>query len=161
MNTIAQLIISGLLIGSIYALMSIGLTLIFGVLRVVNFAHGEFLMIAMYGAGAFTPLFGLNPYFAAIAIVPAMFLFGAVVYRLVISPALDKPHLVVVFSTMALSIFLQNAALMAMTADLRDIPPIFNRSITIGPIYLKVELLLGFLITLACTVALQWTIKHT
>ncbi len=53
MNTIVQLVISGLLIGSIYALMSIGLTLIFGVLRVVNFAHGEFLMIAMYGAWSF------------------------------------------------------------------------------------------------------------
>jgi len=90
-----------------------------------------------------------------------MFLFGAVVYWLVISPALDKPHLVVVFATMALSIFLQNAALMAMTADLRDIPPIFNRSITIGAVHLKVELLLGFLITILCTVGLQRMIKTT
>jgi branched-chain amino acid transport system permease protein len=161
MSTLIQLILSGILIGSVYALMSIGLTLIFGVLRIVNFAHGEFLMIAMYGAWAFSNLFGLNPYYAAIAIVPAMFLFGAVVYWLVISPALDKPHLVVVFATMALSIFLQNAALMAMTADLRDIPPIFNRSITIGAIHLKVELLLGFLITILCTVGLQWMIKTT
>ena len=95
-----------------------------------------------------------------IAIVPAMFLFGAIVYRLIISPALDKPHLVVVFATMALSIFLQNAALMAMTADLRDIPPIFADPSPIGPIHLKVELLLGFLITLLCTVALQWIIKQ-
>jgi branched-chain amino acid transport system permease protein len=161
MSTLIQLVLSGILIGSVYALMSIGLTLIFGVLRIVNFAHGEFLMIAMYGAWAFSNLFGLNPYMAAIAIVPAMFLFGAVVYWLVISPALDKPHLVVVFATMALSIFLQNAALMAMTADLRDIPPIFNRSITIGSIFLKVELLLGFLITILCTVGLQWMIKKT
>ena len=87
MSTIVQLVLSGVLIGSVYALMSIGLTLIFGVLRIVNFAHGEFLMIAMYGAWAFTQLFGLNPYIAAIAIVPAMFLLGAVVYRLIISPA--------------------------------------------------------------------------
>jgi branched-chain amino acid transport system permease protein len=159
--TFLQLVLSGVLIGSVYALMSIGLTLIFGVLRIVNFAHGEFLMIAMYGAWAFTQLLGLNPYFATIAIVPAMFLFGGLVYLLIVSPALDKPHLVVVFATMALSIFLQNAALMAMTADLRDIPPIFPQSLTIGPIYIKVELLLGFLITLACTIALQWMIKRT
>jgi branched-chain amino acid transport system permease protein len=161
MSTFVQLVLSGILVGSVYALMSIGLTLIFGVLRIVNFAHGEFLMIAMYGAWALTQLFGLNPYIAAVAIVPAMFLFGAVVYWLIINPALDKPHLVVVFATMALSIFLQNAALMMMTADLRDIPPIFNRSIVIGPIYLKVELLLGFLITLLCTFALQWMIRRT
>lgn len=161
MNTIAQLIISGLLIGSIYALMSIGLTLIFGVLRVVNFAHGEFLMIAMYGAWAFSRLLGLNPYFAAIAVVPAMFLFGALVYRLVIGSALAKPHLVVVFATMGLSIFLQNTALMAMTADLRDVPPIFARSILIGGVYIKIELLLGFIVTLGCTAILQWVIKRT
>ena len=54
MTTVGQLVFSGMLIGSIYALMSIGLTLIFGVLRIVNFAHGEFLMIAMYGAWAMT-----------------------------------------------------------------------------------------------------------
>jgi len=112
-NTILQLVVSGFLIGSIYALMSIGLTLIFGVLRVVNFAHGEFLMIAMYGAWAISRLLGVNPYFAAIAVVPAMFLFGALVYRLVIGPGLAKPHLVLVFATMGLSIFLQNIALMA------------------------------------------------
>ncbi len=161
MSTIIQLVISGLLIGSIYALMSIGLTLIFGVLRVVNFAHGEFLMIAMYGAWAFSKLLGLNPYVAAIAVVPAMFLFGALVYRLVIGSALEKPHLVVVFATMGLSIFLQNAALMAMTADLRDVPPIFGRSISIGHIFVKGELLLGFVVTLCCTIALQWVIKYT
>jgi branched-chain amino acid transport system permease protein len=161
MSTLGQLIISGVLVGGIYALMSIGLTLIFGVLRIVNFAHGEFLMIAMYGAWAITRLLGLNPYIAAIAIVPAMFLFGAIVYRLIISPALDKPHLVVVFATMALSIFIQNAALMIMTADLLDVPPIFGRSLTIGPIYIKVELLLGFIITILCTVGLQWMIRTT
>ena len=122
MSTFVQLVLSGILVGSVYALMSIGLTLIFGVLRIVNFAHGEFLMIAMYGAWAFTHLFGLNPYIAMVAIVPAMFLFGAVVYRLIINPALDKPHLVVVFATMALSIFLQNTALMIMTAICATFP---------------------------------------
>jgi len=160
-NTIVQLVISGLLIGSIYALMSMGLTLIFGVLRVVNFAHGEFLMIAMYGVWAFSRLLGVNPYFAAVAVVPAMFLFGALVYQLVIGSALDKPHLVVVFATMGLSIFLQNVALMAMTADLRDVPPIFARSIPVGHVFIKGELLLGFIVTLCCTFALQWVIKHT
>jgi branched-chain amino acid transport system permease protein len=161
MSTLVQLIVSGILIGSVYALMSIGLTLIFGVLRIVNFAHGEFLMIAMYGAWAFSRLLGLNPYFAIIAIVPAMFLFGALVYRLIVSSALGKPHLVVVFATMALSIFLQNAALMLMTADLRDVPPIFARSMTVGPIFVRGELLVGFAVTLLCTIGLRWLIKRT
>lgn len=161
MATLAQLIASGVLIGGIYALMSMGLTLIFGVLRVVNFAHGEFLMLAMYGAWAITIFLGLNPYVAAIAIVPAMFLFGGLIYRIIISPALDKPHLVVVFATMGLSIFMQNAALMAMTADLWDVPPIFGRSIEIGPLLFRAELLLGFAIALLCTFGLQWVIRST
>jgi branched-chain amino acid transport system permease protein len=62
---------------------------------------------------------------------------------------------------MGLSIFLQNAALMAMTADLRDVPPIFGRSISLGHVFIKGELLLGFVVTLACTVVLQWVIKYT
>lgn len=161
MTTIGQLVFSGLLIGSIYALMSMGLTLIFGVLRIVNFAHGEFLMLAMYGAWAITKLLGLNPYFAAIAIVPAMFLFGAVVHQVIVRPALDKPHLVGVFATMGLSILMQNAALMVMTADLWDVPPIFGRSVEVGPFYFKAELLLGFVVTILCSLFLQWLIRST
>jgi branched-chain amino acid transport system permease protein len=161
MTTLGQLILSGVLIGGIYALMSMGLTLIFGVLRVVNFAHGEFLMLGMYGAWALTTLFGLNSYAAALAVVPAMALFGVIVHRLIISPGLDKPHLVVVFATMGLSIFMQNVALMIMTADLWDVPPLFGRSVTIGPFYFRGELLLGFLITLLATAGLQWVIRST
>ncbi len=161
MTTLGQLVLSGIFIGAIYALMSIGLTLIFGVLRIVNFAHGEFLMLGMYGAWAMTRLLGLNPYLAMIAVVPAMFLFGGLVYRLIVSPALDKPHLVVVFATMGLSIFMQNAALMLMSADLFDIPPVFGHAVTIGPLYFKAELVVGFVITVICTLVLQWALKST
>ena len=161
MNTLGQLVLSGIFVGGIYALMSMGLTLIFGVLRIVNFAHGEFLMLAMYGAWAITRLLGLNPYIAAVAVVPAMFLFGAAVHVLIVRRALDKPHLVVVFATMGLSIFMQNVALMVMTADLWDVPPIFSRSVTVGPFYFKAELLLGFAVTIACTLGLQWFIRAT
>ena len=162
MTTVGQLLFSGLLIGSIYALMSIGLTLIFGVLRVVNFAHGEFLMLAMYGAWAITHFLGLNPYVAIVAIVPGMFLFGIVVHRLMIAPALDKPHLVVVFVTMGLSIVMQNVALMFMSADLWDVPPLLGgRSFTFGPFYAKPELVIGFAVAVASTFALRWLLKTT
>jgi branched-chain amino acid transport system permease protein len=161
MSTFGQLVFSGIFIGGIYALMSMGLTLIFGVLRIVNFAHGEFLMLGMYGAWAVTRLLGLNPYVAALAVVPAMFLFGAIVHQLIVRPGLDKPHLVVVFATMGLSIFMQNVALMIMTADLWDVPPIFNQSVVIGPFYFKSELLLGFAVTIVCTLFLQWLIRAT
>jgi branched-chain amino acid transport system permease protein len=162
MITLGQLIYSGLLIGSIYALMSMGLTLIFGVLRIVNFAHGEFLMIAMYGAWAVTRVAGLNPFLAIAVVVPAMFLFGLLVHRLIISPGLDKPHTVLVFATMGLSILMQNLALMAFSADLYDVPPMFgSQSVSIGPFYAKAELLIGFAIAVASTLGLRFVLKAT
>jgi branched-chain amino acid transport system permease protein len=162
MITFGQLLLSGILIGSIYALMSVGLTLIFGVLRVVNFAHGEFLMFGMYGAWAASKFLGMNAYSALVIVVPAMFIFGLVVHRLIISPTLDKPHLVVVFATMGLSIMMQNLALMAMSSDLRDVQPMFaGRSLAIGPFHIKMELLIGFGAALAITFGLRWMIKAT
>jgi branched-chain amino acid transport system permease protein len=162
MITVGQLVLSGILIGSVYALMSVGLTLIFGVLRIVNFAHGEFLMMAMYGAWGVTKFLGLNPFVAVIAVVPGMFLFGLIVHRLIVSPALDKPHLVVVFATMALSILMQNVALMLFSADLFDVPPLLGgRSLALGPFYARPELLIGFAVSLAVTVALQGLLKAT
>ena len=161
-STVAQLLASGVMLGGIYALMAIGLTLIFGVLRVVNFAHGEFLMLAMYAAWAATEASGLSAYAAIVLVVPMLFGFGAVVYLLVIRPAIDKPHLTVVFATMGLSILMQNLALVLFTADLRDVPPILGgRSLALGPLRLKVELLLGFLVSVAVTAALMAFLKHS
>jgi branched-chain amino acid transport system permease protein len=162
MTTVGQLVFSGLLIGSIYALMSMGLTLIFGVLRVVNFAHGEFLMFAMYGAWAFVTYTGFNAYIACLAVVPAMLLFGALIHWIIIRPGLSKPHLVVVFATMGLSILMQNLALLVFSADLFDVPPLNDgRSIAIGPFYAKLELLIGFGVALLATAVLHVVLKST
>ena len=91
-----------------------------------------------------------------------MFLFGVVVHRLIVMPALDKPHLVVVFATMGLSILMQNVALMALSADLQDVPPILGgRSFTFGPFYAKPELLIGFAVAVACTLGLRFMLQAT
>ncbi|MGB8628877.1 MAG: branched-chain amino acid ABC transporter permease [Xanthobacteraceae bacterium] len=162
MNTIAQLIVSGVMLGSIYAIMAIGLTLIFGVLKIVNFAHGEFLMLAMYVGWAIVTATGLSAYTAILLVVPILFGFGAAIYLLIIRSAIDKPHLIVVFATMGLSILMQNLALVIMTADLRDVPPLFGgTSLQIGPLYLRGELVLGFCISVAITLALMIFIKRT
>ncbi len=162
MDTIVQLLVSGVMLGGIYALMSIGLTLIFGVLKVVNFAHGEFLMLAMYLAWAVATLAGVSAYTAIIVVIPVLFAFGALIYLLIVRPAVDKPHLIVVFATMGLSIAMQNLALVLMTADLRDVPPLFGGApITIGPFYLRTELAVGFFISVTITLALMIFIKRS
>ncbi len=119
MHALPQLIASTILLGSIYALIAVGLTLIFGVMRVVNFAHGEFLMLGMYLAfWAFT-LVGFDPYLTLVVSLPLWFAVGWASYRLVMGPIVHASHNVQVFTTVGFSIALQNLALVLWTADAR------------------------------------------
>jgi branched-chain amino acid transport system permease protein len=119
MHVLPQLIVSTLLLGGIYALIAVGLTLIFGVMRVVNFAHGEFLMLGMYlGFWAFA-LLGFDPYLTLAVSLPLWFAVGWASYRVVMGPIVHASHNVQVFTTVGLSIALQNLALVLWTADAR------------------------------------------
>jgi branched-chain amino acid transport system permease protein len=119
MDAIAQLVVSTLLLAGIYALIAVGLTLIFGVMRVVNFAHGEFLMLGMYLAfGAFAWL-RFDPYLTLVVSLPLCFAVGWASYRVVMGPIVHASHNVQVFTTVGLSIGLQNLALVLFTADAR------------------------------------------
>src|SRR5215468_10500612 len=119
MRAIPQLIASTILLGGIYALIAVGLTLIFGVMRVVNFAHGEFLMLGMYLAfWAFT-LLNADPYLTFVLSLPLLFGVGWLTYRIVMRPVIHASHNVHVFTTVGLSIALQNVALVLWTADSR------------------------------------------
>ena len=116
-----QLVVSGLLIGGVYALISIGLTLIFGVMRIVNFAHGEFLMAAMFAAFWLFELTGISPYVAAPIVALMLFLFGALVYLLIIRRTVGSPMVVQIFATVGLGLVMQNAALVLCSGDFRTI----------------------------------------
>jgi len=119
MDAAPQLIVSTLLLGGIYALIAVGLTLIFGVLRIVNFAHGEFLMLGMYLAfWAFARL-RFDPYVTLVVSLPLFFALGWASYRAVMRPVVHASHNVQVFTTVGLSIALQNLALVLWTADAR------------------------------------------
>ena len=78
MDLYVQVLVSGLLLGGVYALISIGLNLIFGVVRIINFAHGEMVMLSMYLTFWLNHLFGLDPYLSVIIVLPVMFLFGVI-----------------------------------------------------------------------------------
>ena len=118
-HVFAQLILSTLLLGGIYALIAVGLTLIFGVMRVVNFAHGEFLMLAMYLAFWAFSLFHFDPYLTLVASLPLFFALGWLSYRVVMRPVVHASHNAQVFTTVGLSIVLQNVALVSFSADAR------------------------------------------
>ncbi|MBW1801374.1 MAG: branched-chain amino acid ABC transporter permease [Deltaproteobacteria bacterium] len=129
-----QLLISGILLGGIYALSSIGLTLIFGVMKIVNFAHGEFLMIAMYIAFWLFHLFHIDPYVSILITVPLLFIIGIVVYQIFIRPTIGAPHLTQIFVTVGLSIIIENLVLLFWSADFRTVSLDYLRSsIVLGP----------------------------
>ena len=107
---ILQAVANGLLIGSVYALISVGLTLIFGVMNIVNFAHGEFLMLGMFGAYFLSTAFGGDPLLMAPIVGAAGFLMGAVVERVLIEPIIKAPQSAQIIATVGLGIVLANAA---------------------------------------------------
>jgi branched-chain amino acid transport system permease protein len=116
-----NVVIQGVLTGLVYGLMALGLSVIFGVMRIVNFAHGEFLMLSMYLAIGLSMLVGVDPYFGLFIAIPLSLIFGAAVYYIVIRPVIARPHVVQIFTTLGLSIVLQNAALFFWTANFRQL----------------------------------------
>ncbi|GAC1325496.1 MAG: branched-chain amino acid ABC transporter permease [Mycobacteriales bacterium] len=110
-------LVTGLLVGGIYALVAVGLNLVFGVIRVVNFAHGEFVMLGMYGAYVASRFWGLDPYISSwLLIAPGGFLLGLLIQRFVIQKLLDE-HLMQMFATFGLIIVFQNAVLAATRGE--------------------------------------------
>ena len=112
-----QTLTSGLLAGGIYALVGIGLTVIFGVMRVVNFAHGALVMAGMYATYFIFTYLHIDPFISVLIVVPGMFLVGAGLYRLLIAPVLGAPELNQLLLTEGVSIVLINSALLAFTAN--------------------------------------------
>ena len=110
METILNVLSFGLLLGGIYALVSIGLNLIFGVIRIVNFAQGELVMFGMYGSYFAYSQFGINPYLSVFIVTPLVGLLGVVVQRLVIQPLRDESNMQI-FATFGLLIMFQNIML--------------------------------------------------
>lgn len=121
MQTFFQLIVSGLLLGGVYALCALGLNLIFGVAKIVNFAHGEFLMLGMYAAYWLMMSTGINPYLGAPLIGAAFFVLGMLFYWWLMRFTIYKPEMTQVFATLGLGIALQNLVLLLWSADYRTV----------------------------------------
>jgi branched-chain amino acid transport system permease protein len=161
-DILPQLIVSGLLLGGIYALISVGLTLVFGVLRVVNFAHGEFLTIAMYGCFVLHNVWGSDPFLSGLLVIPFLFILGLVTERLLIRPTLEAPHVVQVFVTFALSLWLQNLALMFFTSDFHSVRVSYaSNTLKIGTLYISWLRMFAFVAALAIAGALIAFLKYT
>jgi len=121
MDQLVQQLVNGILIGLVYALLAIGLTLIWGVMNVLNFAHGEFLMIGMFISYWLYVMAGVDPLFSIPINAVALFLMGMFIYRFIVSKVMRGPALAQLVVTFGISIFLANFAALIWTPNFRSI----------------------------------------
>jgi branched-chain amino acid transport system permease protein len=133
---VGQVVISGLLAGSIYAMVALGLGLIFGVMRVLNVAHGPLMMLGAYTTFWLFQRFGLNPYLSILLSMPLLFLVGLALQRFLVRRVVDAPELSSLLLTFGVSIALVNVAQLAFTSDLRSVEYLTG-SFLVGPFALS------------------------
>jgi branched-chain amino acid transport system permease protein len=127
-------LLNGLTTGAVYALIALGLTLIYGVLHIINFAHGASLMMALYGVYALKERWGIDPYVALPIMVPAMFVLGYAMQRLIINRASHGKDENILLVTLGLSIVMENVALLFFKSDTRTIDTSYTlTTVAIGP----------------------------
>ena len=155
-------ILNGLLTGAVYALVALGLTLIYGVLHIINFAHGALLSAALFAAFFAFHLLGLDPYLAALLLAPIFFGFGYALQRLIIGPASRGDDRNMLLVTLGLSVLIENVLLYAFRADTRtiDLPYAFQ-TIDLGFTFLPIPRLIGFCLVFAVALVLWAIMRRT
>jgi branched-chain amino acid transport system permease protein len=151
-------VLNGLLTGAVYALVALGLTLIYGVLHIINFAHGALLSAALFAAFFAFKLLGLDPYLAVFLLAPVFFALGYALQRFVIGPASQGDDRNMLLVTLGASIVIENALLYAFRADTRtiDVPYAFE-TLDLGFTFLPIPRVIGFGVVFVVAVVL-WAI---
>jgi branched-chain amino acid transport system permease protein len=162
MTVFLQSVISGILVGGIYALIGIGLTIIFGVMRVINFAHGDLLMLGMYATWLVFTRLGIDPFVSIVVTAPLLFLWGAFLQKVFINRVLNALPQNQILLTIGLGLVMSNSMMLAFTSDYRILTTSYSSaSFVVGGISISTPLLYAFLITAAITAALYWFLMAT
>jgi branched-chain amino acid transport system permease protein len=157
-----QSLISGILVGGVYALIGIGLTIIFGVMRVINFAHGDLLMLGMYATYFLFSLLHIDPFVSIIIIIPLMFLFGAFLQTVFINRALNALPQNQILLTIGMGLVMSNSIMLAFTSDYRILTTTYSSSsVIVMGISISEPLVYSFIITAAITAVLYWFLYRT
>ncbi|WP_338144453.1 branched-chain amino acid ABC transporter permease [Neoroseomonas marina] len=159
---ILEAVLNGLLTGAVYGLVALGLTLVYGVLHIINFAHGALLTAAMYGAYVARTALGIDPYVAALPLAALFFLLGYAVQRLVIGPASRGKDENILLVTLGLSIVIENLMLAVFRSDTRSIDaPYAMDVVEFGPALLGYPRVVGFGATILVGIALYLLMTRT
>lgn len=162
METLVQSVVNGILTGSLYAMIGIGLTIIFGVMRIINMAHGDMVMLGMYGAFWAHTAWKIDPFVSILIWIPGAFILGAVIYRFLLRKIVPGGELNTLLYTAGLSLFIANLALLLWTGDYRTIKlpyaivPLRHLGIAV-----PIPLAVAFGAAIAVTAALYGFLVHT
>lgn len=153
---------NGILIGAVYALIGVGLTLVFGVMRTINFAHGDFVVIGMYFAVLLNSLFGWDPYFTLLFAIPLGFVVGAFIQKFVLTRVIDAKPESMMLATLGVSLVTANLLLLTFGGEPQSVHVSYATStIPVGEARISVVLLLAGLATVAVIVALYLLLNRT
>jgi branched-chain amino acid transport system permease protein len=162
MTEFLQSLISGVLVGGAYALIGIGLTIIFGVMRIINFAHGDLLMVGTYITYFAFTLLGIDPFLSIVISIPVMFLLGAFLQKVFINRVLNALPQNQILLTIGLGLVMSNTAMMLFTSDYRILTTSYSSSsVKVAGLSISTPLLLSFLVTAAITAFLYWFLLKT
>ncbi|MFL5032768.1 MAG: branched-chain amino acid ABC transporter permease [Xanthobacteraceae bacterium] len=155
-------VLNGLMTGAVYALVALGLTLIYGVLHIINFAHGALLTAAMFAAFFAQRLFGIDPYLAALVLTPLFFVVGYGLQRFVIGPAAHGDDRNVLLVTLGLAVVIENGLLFAFRADTRTVNLDYAfEVIDLGVVFLPLPRVIAFAVVLVVALALWLMLSLT
>lgn len=159
---VIQVLVEGLLLGAVYALFASGLTLIWGMMNVVNFAHGEFVMLGMYGAFLTATWIGGGPLLFTVVAASTMFVMGVVVYFLLIRHVLDAPIIAQILATFGLALFLRYAAFFLFSANFVTMPEtVMSGTREWAGIYLSIPKFVSGVVALLLTLGLHLMLTRT
>ena len=155
-------VLNGLMTGAVYALVALGLTLIYGVLHIINFAHGALLSAALFAAFFAWQKLGLDPYIAAFVLAPVFFALGYALQRFIIGPASHGDDRNMLLVTLGLAVLIENALLYEFHADTRTVELAYGfRSIDLGFTFLAVSRVISFVAVFAVALVLWLIMSRT
>jgi len=150
------------LFGGVYSLMAVGLTLIFGVMRVVNFAHGDMMVWGMYLAWLMATRGGVDPYVGFVVCAAALFVLGFVVQRALVQRIVDAPHEMQILLMLGVALVLENAALLAFGPEPQRVRSALGQAtVWLGPVFVDVARLITFGVAVVLTLLLSLFLFRT
>ncbi|MEH2471148.1 branched-chain amino acid transport system permease protein [Nitrobacteraceae bacterium AZCC 2161] len=162
MITFIQALVDGVLVGGVYGVIAVGLSVVFGVLGIVNFAQAEFMMLGMYVAWFAWRYLGLDPLIGALLSFVVVFAIGALVQRFLIERVLKGPNVAQIFLTVGILIVLENSALLLFTSDNRSVKTVYQtEALTFGGLFISVPYLAAFIAAVIVSVALWLVLTRT